>query len=251
MPESGNFKVVALPKPETVPARCIAAIDVGTVDNSYKDQQKRDRKVFIIWELPTLKAVFNDEKGEEPFTVFVEEKFSGHKESNFAKLIAAWRNKPLTPEEKLAFDYSTMVNKTCLISFQVKTKSKYRDTDISQATNENSSLKMGAISPLPKVMRETMPAIINPPVVWDWDKIIGGEEVFDVEKFKKIWKFVRQKMYTSDEWQECPGRVNVDDEQGEAQQQVSQPVQQVAQPTQPSQPTGPVQTEEPIDGDDW
>lgn len=169
-------------------------------------------------------------------------KLSGHKESNFAKLIAAWRNKPLTEEEKVAFDYSKLIGKVCLISFQIKTKGKFRDANITQATNENSNLKLGAILPLPQVMKDTMPEMINHPVVWDWEKIIDGEEVFDVEKFKRIWRFVRTKMYTSDEWQVCPGKVNVDAEDSEgAPVAASQPVQEQptqAAPTQPEQPIG-------------
>lgn len=254
MPDTGNFKAVALPRPETVPARCIQAIDVGTVDNPYMGEAKRSRKVLIVWELPTLKAVFSEEKGEEPFTIFVEEVFSKDDRSNFVKIITNWRNKPLTEEEKQSFDYAKLIGKVCLISFQIKTKGKYKDSVIEQATNQNSNLKLGAISPLPKVMKDTMPAMINPPVVWDWDKLINGEEVFNQEKFKKIWKFIRTKMYTSDEWNQCPGVVNIDAEQQEGAasnqnttQQVSQPIQAPAQPVQqtPSQP------EQEIEGDDW
>jgi len=243
-PASGNFKIVALPKPDTVAARCIGAIDVGTVDNSYKGEEKRDRMVLIIWELPTLTAVFSDEKGPEPFTIFTEMKFSSHKESNFAKLISAWRNRPLTEEEKQYFDYSKLINKVGLISFQIKTKAKYREDNIIQATNENSKLKLGTIGPLPKPMRETTPAMINKPILWDWDKIIDGDEVFDQEKFKKIWRFIRAKMYTSDEWHEAPGVVNIDQEE-EAQQEEPQQA-----PPPPQQPT---QQEETVggDGDDW
>jgi hypothetical protein len=244
-PTSGNFKVVALPKPETVPARCIAAIDVGTVDNSYKGEQKRDRMVLIIWELPTLTAVFDDEKGEQPFTIFTEMKFSSHKESNFAKLISAWRNKPLSAEEKQYFDYAKLIDKVGLISFQIKTKGAYKDQDIKVATNENSNLRLNGIGPVPKAMKESVPPMINEPVVWDWDKIIDGKEVFDQEKFGKIWRFIRKKMYTSDEWDKCPGAVNIDLEEDEQPAQAAQPAQ--------SEPQAAPAPEETIGGeeDDW
>ena len=124
MPSGGTFKEIPLPGPQTIGARCFGVVDLGVVDNTFNPAQpKRDRKVVIMWELPSLRAVFSEEKGEQPFMVMEELKLSGHADSNFAKLIANWRNKPLDANEQKNFPIEKMINKVCLINIQVKIKS--------------------------------------------------------------------------------------------------------------------------------
>ncbi len=61
---SGNFKPTKLPEPQTTVARCYSMIDIGTVPNIYEGKvQGQVHRIFITWELPKLKAVFNEEKG--------------------------------------------------------------------------------------------------------------------------------------------------------------------------------------------
>jgi len=238
MPQGGTFKAVELPQPQTTSARCFGIIDIGTVDNTYPGKEaKRDRKIAILWELPNLKAVFSDEKGEEPFMIMSEMKLSGHVDSNFAKLIAAWRNKPLTPEEKVDFPLEKMLNQKGLLSFLVNPKKNYTGSSTA-ITNETSSMKLNTITSLPAEMKAGMPEMINKPILWLWDDYLTGGKPFDPEQFKKVFRYIRKKMYTSDEFRACPGAVNVDDEN-------AQPQQDTAPAAAP-----PVAKEDPV-GDDW
>jgi len=242
MPQSGTFKAVALPQPQTTSARCFGVIDLGTVDNTFPGKPaQRDRKVVIMLELPKFKATFSDEKGEQPFMLLVEHKLSGHPDSNFSKFIASWRNKPLTEAEKLNFPIEKMLGKIALVSFQHKTKVKYRNQDLSQITNENTNLVLGSIGPVPDEMKPVT-EMINQPVLWLWEDITKKGETFSKEKFEKIFKFLRTKMYTSDEFIACPSAVNIDVEQA------SQP--QAQQPAASSQ-AQPPQQDEPVGDDGW
>jgi len=237
--QSGNFKVVNLPEPQTVACRCFGVVDLGVVDNTFPgNEPTRAKKIIIMWEMPELLTVFNEEKGEEPFIITQEYKYSTHKESNMSKLIAAWRNKPLTEAEKTTFDPSVMIGKIGLMSFQHKRKKAFAGTDIASVTNENTRMDMTGIGPLPKAMKEGMKPQMNETIAWDWDDIEDGKEIFNNEKFSKIYKWIRAKIYTSDNFKACPSAVNIDDNS----QQASAPVPQAS-----SQPP---QAEEKV-GDDW
>lgn len=196
---SGNFKPVKLPEPNTTVARCYSLIDIGTVPNIYQGQlQGQIHRIFLTWELPKYKAVFNEEKGEQPFVISEELTLSTKENSNLAKLISAWRNKPLTPEEQKEFDPSILVGKTCLIQFMHKRKKAYQGQELTEITNENTNLKMQAIMKRPKDMEA--PAAVNPEFMWDWEKIEKGEEKFDQEKFDLIPSFLKSKIIDSEEF---------------------------------------------------
>ena len=196
---SGNFKPVLLPEPQTTVARCYSLIDIGTVPHIYQGVlQGVVHKIFLTWELPLLKAVFSEEKGEEPFVVSEELTLSTKENSNLAKLIGQWRNKPLTPEEQQSFDPAIMVGKTGMIQFIHKRKVKYRDATITEITSENTSMKMQGIIKRPAVME--IPAGINPMFIWDWERIESGEETFDKEKWEKIPNFLKTKLRESEEY---------------------------------------------------
>jgi len=236
-PESGTFKAVRLPEPQTTSCRCFGVVDLGTVDNTFPGKPaKMSRKLAIMWELPKLTAIFSDEKGEQPFMLMQEMPFSTHVDSNFSKLISSWRNKPLTEEEKKSFDPTQMINKIGLASFIHKRKAKHRAAEIApdKVTNENTSLILNTIGPLPTEMKEGMPPMVNTPIIWDWDLITEKGEPFNKEKFEKIFKFLRAKIYTSEEFKACPTAINVD---------IDQPAEQPQASAQPSQGD--------IGGDDW
>jgi hypothetical protein len=197
-PEFTDFKAVPLPAPASTAARCVTVIDVGTVDETYKNETKKARKIYIAWELPRFLAKFHDDQPEQPFLVGIELTFSTSDRANFSKLVANWRNKPLTEAEKKTFDPTIMINKTALVSFVHARKSKYKGAEIGQVTNENSVLKFNGIAQLPSEM--TCPPMISKKLVWDWDAIEEGKAEFDKELFEKIPKWIREKMMASEEF---------------------------------------------------
>jgi len=209
-PKVGNYKVVPLPEPQTTVARCYGVVDLGTVDDTYPGKPpSRKRKLMIFWELPKLVAVFSDEKGEQPFSISKEISYSTHPDSNLSKLVAAWKGRGFTEEEQRTFDPSVMIGKTCMLNFNVKRKAKYKDSN-EPANTQNSYPELVSIMGLLPELKGSVPPMINQELRWDWDKILNNEEVFDKEKLSLIYPWVRQKIYESDEFAECPTAVNID-----------------------------------------
>jgi len=199
--KSGNFNPVPLPEPQTTLARCYSIIDIGTVPNFYQNKLTGHvRKIYITWEFPELLAIFNEEKGEEPFVIGLELTASTSENSNLAKLISQWRNKPLTDTEQEGFDPSIMIGKTAFISFIHKRRPKFEGKDVTKITNENTNLKFNGIMPKPKTIEA--PPNRNSYMNWDWDKV--AVESFEVHKatFEKIPKWLQKKMAESKEFKE-------------------------------------------------
>lgn len=237
--QSGNFKAVPLPEPQSTVARCYSLIDIGTVPNIYKNQLIGViKKVNITFELPLLKAVFKEEQGEMPFVVGIEFTNSISEQANLSKFIGQWRNKPITPQERAAgFDLDQMVGKAGYLSFIIKKKSKYKETIIQPAdiTNENHVTEMGGIMPKPKEMQ--CPPAINPAMIWDWKK--DGEVGFNAEKFMLIPRWLRIKMMQSEEFKKFGH-----DPEAAVQQGTTAGQPQAAAPEANAEP-------EPMDTDGW
>lgn len=195
---SSDFQAVELPKPQTTVARCIGVVDFGTVPNTYKGETSLQRKVYIIWELPKLLAEFNKEAGPKPFSVGLELTFSTQDKANFSKLIAQWRNRPLSAQEKESFDPMIMINKTGMVSFIHQRKSKFKDQEIAKVDSSNTVLKFNGIMQKPEEV--VCPPMISKPIKWDWDKITEGHEEFSLEKFKTLPSWMQEKIKTSQEF---------------------------------------------------
>lgn len=209
--KGGTFNPVPLPDPTTAIARCYSVVDLGTVPNVYKGVVSPDkptiRKIYITWEFPTLLAIFNEDKGEEPFVIGMELTASTGEKSNLSKLVSQWRNKPLTIQEQDGFDPSTMIGKLAYISFIHKRKPKFQGQEITKITNENTNLKFNGIMPKPKEIAS--PPNRNPYMNWDWDKV--AEEGFEKHKetFEKIPKWLQQKMSESEEFRKYAGSYKI------------------------------------------
>jgi len=196
---SGNFKPTKLPEPQTTVARCYSMIDIGTVPNIYEGKvQGQVHRIFITWELPKLKAVFNEEKGLQPFAISEEFTLSTKDNSNLAKLVAAWRNRPFDVKEQEGWDPTIMIGKTAVIQFMHKTKKKFRgkEADLEEITNENTNMKIQAIMKRSKDME--MPEPVNPYFIWDWDKVEA--EGFKEDEWSKIPNFLKDKVKQSEEF---------------------------------------------------
>lgn len=197
-PKMSDFQAVELPKPQTTVARCIGVIDFGTVPNVYKGETSLQRKIYIMWELPKLLAEFNKDQGPKPFTVGLEVTFSTGDNANFSKLIAQWRNKPLTSSEKETFDPMVMINKVGMVSFVHARKSKYKGQEVDKTDSSNTVLKFNGIMQKPEEV--VCPPMVLKPIKWDWDIIVEGKEEFNLDKFKNLPNWMQDKMKTSQEF---------------------------------------------------
>jgi len=205
--ESGSFTPVDLPNPQQTVARCYSLIHIGTIPNVYKGVRKgMVEKIFITFELPKLKAVFSEERGEEPFAVSLELTLSTNDNSNFSALISSWRGIPFTAEEKKnGFDPTKMLGKKALVNIGHKPKADFKGQTLDRITNQNSRLVLNAIAACPKEM--DVPEMINKRQLWDWDEI--AEKGFDQEKFEEIPEFLRNKMIESEEYRRYSQTENI------------------------------------------
>ena len=197
----GTFKNVPVPAPGSYAARCYSVIQIGTVPNIYQGQVNPDaptvNKITVIWELPTQTAVFDDEKGiAQPFTIKQDFTFSLGPKANLSKLLVSWRGRPITKEMELNFDPTVMVDRECMLSF-IHSYKKGTEHEAERHSG-NTYLNLKAIMPLPEGM--PCPPMMNEKLVWDWDNIAEGKEQFDINKWNKIWGYIRKQMQESEEY---------------------------------------------------
>jgi hypothetical protein len=78
-----------LPREDIHVSRCVGVIDIGTHRSPFGDGKKIP-KVILIFELPEEKAVFVEERGEEPFHLSKIYTNSLGEKSNLYKDVVAW-----------------------------------------------------------------------------------------------------------------------------------------------------------------
>ena len=166
----------------TYVARCYSMIHIGTIEEEYKGEKKETNKIRISWELPTETKVFNEEKGEQPYTVSKEFTLSLHEKANLRKFLESWRGKGFNEEEAKMFDVTKLLGVPCMLSVIHKTSKQGRVyADISSA------------STLPKGL--TCPKIVNEIFEFSFDP-------FDRDKFESLPDWLKDKIKTSKEYKE-------------------------------------------------
>ncbi len=163
-------------------ARCYQMIELGTQETEFKGQKKLQKQVNITWELPTELAVFDEEKGEQPFVISRIYTLSMFEGSNLRHDLEGWRGKGFSPDELARFDITKLVGIACFINVIHKTNDKGK-------TFSN----IASISPLPKGV--TCPKQVNPSKVLQFDD-------FDYNFYKELPKFLQEKIQASPEFKE-------------------------------------------------
>lgn len=97
-------------------ARCYGMIEIGTVTETVMGEPKTAHKILIDWELPLEKAVFTEEKGEQPFVFSKEFTLSMHEKSNLRSVLTSWRGKPFSDEEASKFDITKLIGVPCMLN---------------------------------------------------------------------------------------------------------------------------------------
>lgn len=146
-------------------ARCYGMIHIGTVtEKNAMGELQTMNKVLIDWELPLEKAVFTEEKGEQPFVFSKEFTLSMNEKANLRKLISSWRGKALTDAEASEFDLTKLVGTPCMINIV------HKQTKDGSKTYAN----LAGVTPLPKGL--DCPAQINPKRILDYEN--WNQELF-------------------------------------------------------------------------
>jgi hypothetical protein len=135
-----------LPPEDIHEARCVWVIDIGTHLSNFNDEKKQ-RKVILGFELCNEKTVFNVDRGPEPFVVHGMYTMSLGERSNLYRDLMRWIGK--RGIERVRPNLALLLGVPCLVNVQHKTttKNQLRATIIS-------------ISPLPKATR--LPAQVVP-----------------------------------------------------------------------------------------
>lgn len=172
--DTGSNNEYENPEAGTYPGRCIRVVDVGTRDNEWKGEVKKQRQVRITWE---ISEKMSDGK---PFVVADSYTLNIGEKANLGKLLNAWRGKPFTDEEKAGFDLATIVGVPGLVSVS------YTESKGKQYQHVKSVLK------LPKGME--VEDQFNDSFIFDI------EDIHDVEKLKQLWGLERWQIERSDEF---------------------------------------------------
>lgn len=158
-------------------ARCYQVIDHGT----HYDEKwaKHSRKVQFIFELPNEKAVFNEEKGEQPFYVKSTFTLSMNEKATLRKFVQSWIGKEMNDKEAAEFDLLKLCGRDCMVNVVHTTK------------GDNTYVNIASISPLMK--GATCPPAFNKLLTYDTTE--HNQEVFD-----QLPEFLQKIIQDSDEW---------------------------------------------------
>ena len=177
---TGSIKRELIPA-GSYPARCYSMIHIGTNTENIMGTEKTLNKVRITWELPTETRVFNEEKGEQPFSISNEYTLSMHEKSNLRKDLEGWRGKGFTEEQAREFDISKLIGIPCMLSIIHKT-----------AKSGNDFACINSISKLPKGVE--CPDQVNPSFEFNYTDKFSESEVMQMPDF------IKEKIKSSEEY---------------------------------------------------
>ena len=177
--ESSNFTPI---EPGSYIARCYSMVEIGTIETEYNGEKKKQKKVCLTWELPEELAVFNEEKGPEPYAVSKTYTLSMHEKSTLRKDLESWRGKAYTEEEARRVDITRLLGQPCIVSV------------VHQAGKADPNKTFVTVSSISKLMKgQKCPDQINPTRLLCFDE-------FNWEVFEKLSDYMKDKIKVSDEF---------------------------------------------------
>jgi hypothetical protein len=159
-------------------ARIYQIIDLGTTEQGGQFGGKK-RKVQILFELPLETAVFDPEKGEQPFYARNMYTLSMHEKSTLRKDVHSMLGKTLTDDEAKSFNVFNLLGRECMVSI------------IHRPSGDKVYANIQTITPVPKGM--VCPPSVNPPLVF-------STQMPDMQVFRMLPEFVQDKIKLSDEF---------------------------------------------------
>ena len=86
-------------------------IDLGTQETKYQGQPKRQRKIYLEWQLPGEK-----QDDGQPITVGNRYTLSSSEKATLRKHLESWRGQRFDDDEIASFDLRKILGKCCLLS---------------------------------------------------------------------------------------------------------------------------------------
>jgi hypothetical protein len=175
----GNFERELIPSGIQV-ARSYSMIEIGTVTEEFKGQQKELKKIRISWELPYKMKVFKEGEPEKPMSISREFTLSMYEKASLRKFLESWRGKTYTEEEAKKVDVTKMLGCDCMIT-------------IIHKENKNGKMYAAVDSIAPMMDGMTCPARINPIKVLSYD-------AFDWDIYNALPEFLQNQMAATPEY---------------------------------------------------
>lgn len=179
--KEGSGEQRKLPSKGSHVARVYQVIDLGTHEQEWEGQ-KRDRSlVRLSFELPNEKAVFDPEKGEQPFVVHTRSLTNSMHEKSKLRPLVEGITGALKDEEANNFDLSGLIGLDCLVNIELN---EYKG---------NMYANIVSTTPVPKGME--IPKLTNETLVFDIDS-------YTEEDFAKLPQFLQDIVKDSKEFKE-------------------------------------------------
>jgi hypothetical protein len=156
---------------------CVRVYDMGTQNEEFEGKPKQNRKLRLGFELPDERAVFSQEKGEQPFIVDLTLNIFTSEKSNFMKMMTAWLGK--APGDD--FDLEDLVGKPAMVNVAHK------------ESGGKVYANVASLAPVPKAMLKSIPTPDNKPVYWSVEN--GKDAAYD-----KLPDFLKGMANQSIEW---------------------------------------------------
>lgn len=185
-------KQIELPPKGTFQARCYQMIQIGTIKEKFKGQEKYLSKVRIGFELPTELRVFDINKGEQPIVISQEYTLSMSQKSKLKAMLESWRGETFSKDEMKGFDITEMIGEACLVT-------------ISYKESESGNIYAQVTGVTQPIKGMDIPKLINEPIVVAFD----SEDFID--ELEKLPDFLKEKIKSSQEYIELTGEIPEND----------------------------------------
>jgi hypothetical protein len=156
-------------------ARIYQIIDLGTTEQTGQFAGRK-RKVQVLFELPLETAIFDPEKGEQPFYARNMYTLSMHEKSTLRKDVHSMLGKTLTEDEAKTFNIFNLCGRECMVNI------------IHKQSGDKTYANIQNITPVPKGM-------LCPPAV-----LVFSTQQPDMVVFRTLPEFVQDKIKLSDEF---------------------------------------------------
>jgi len=188
--EAGKKTQKPIPPAGQTLGKCFAVIDLGTQMGTFNGAPKESKQVYMAFELPAHRAVFDTAKGPQVMIVSNEYTFSLGTKANFRKMLDSWFAKPI---EKLD---STRAKKMLGMSamIQVSHNPDKKDASITYANIAQKGISVFPVPPGTVVDKTTE----NAPIYFDLDE-------YTDESFAKVPKYLQDKIIKSPEYKKIKG----------------------------------------------
>jgi hypothetical protein len=99
-------------------AVCDMFVDLGIQESNYNGQVKQQHKIYLRWQIPSLRMKWEKEGVEHEGPMAIGSKFtlSLHEKASLRKILQSWRGRAFTPDELKKFDVTTVLGAPCLIT---------------------------------------------------------------------------------------------------------------------------------------